>query len=129
MTVRPGDHIAASVTRSSTSYALKVTDSTTAGNSFSTTQACAAATCTDTSAEWVAQRLVNIATGTLFPLINFGAWTLKGATVKAGARSGTISSFPDNEITMVNSGGKVLAQPGPLNSGGNSFKVIWKAGK
>ncbi len=110
-------------------YRLKVTDSTTAGNSFSTTQACAAATCKDTSAEWVAQRLVNTATGTLFPLINFGTWTLTGATVKAGARSGTISSFPGNEITMVNSGGKVLAQPRPLNSGGNSFKVIWKAGK
>ena len=49
--------------------------------------------------------------------------------MKAGAGPGTISSFPDNEITMVNSGGKVLAQPGPLGSSGNSFKVTWKAGK
>ena len=28
---------------------------------------------------------------------------------------------------MVNSSGKALAQPGVLNSAGNSFKVTWKA--
>jgi len=48
--VKPGDKIAASVVRTGTSYALKVTDSTTPANSFTTTQTCAAATCVDSSA-------------------------------------------------------------------------------
>ena len=128
MTVKPGDHIAASVTRSSTSYTLKLTDSTTSGNSLSTTQACALTTCKDTSAEWIAERPAS-STGKLSPLTNFGTWTVTGAAVKAGTTSGTISSFPDNEITMASSSGKILAQPGPLNSTGTSFKVTWKASK
>ena len=53
--VRPGDHITSSVTRSGTKYTLKLTDSTHPAASFSTTQACAAATCVDSSAEWIAE--------------------------------------------------------------------------
>jgi hypothetical protein len=63
----------------------------------------------------------------VYPLSNFGSWTLTGATVKAGTTAGTISTFPDAEITMANSGGKVKAQPGPLNATGKSFKVTWKS--
>jgi hypothetical protein len=123
-TVKPGDHIAASVVKTGTSYALKVTDSTHTANSFSTTQTCAAATCKDTSAEWIAEAPSN-SSGVL-PLAKFSTWTLTAATVKSGTKTGTISTFPDNAITMVN-GTKVLAKPGPLNSKGNSFKVTWKA--
>jgi len=36
-------------------YALTVTDATTSGNNISTTQSCAAATCVDASAEWIAE--------------------------------------------------------------------------
>ena len=43
-----------------------------------------------------------------------------------GTTSGVISSFTDDEITMVNSGGAVKAQPGALNSGGNGFAVTWE---
>ena len=121
-TVKPGDKIAASVVRTSTSYAIKVTDSTTAGNTFSRTKTCA--TCANSSAEWIAEAPSN-ASGVL-PLANFGTWTLKGAAVTAGT-AGTISSFPDSEITMVNSAMKVKAQPGPLNSTGTQFKVTWKS--
>ena len=121
--VKPGDHIAASVIRTGTSYALKVTDSTTPANSFSTTQTCAS--CVNTSAEWIAEAPSN-SSGVL-PLTNFGTWTLKGAKVKNGSTAGTISSFPDSEITMVDSSSKVKAQPGPLNSTGTRFKVTWKA--
>ena len=53
--VRPGDHITSSVTRSGTKYTLKLTDSTHTAASFSTTQTCAAATCVDSSAEWIAE--------------------------------------------------------------------------
>jgi hypothetical protein len=124
-TVRPGDAIAASVVRSSTKYTLKLTDSTHTANSFSTTQTCAAATCKDTSAEWIAEAPSGSAGE--FPLAHFSTWTLTSATVKAGSVSGTISKFPDNEITMEDSSHKVLAQPGALNAAGNSFKVTWKA--
>ena len=123
--VKPGDKIVASVVRTGTKYALKVTDSTTPANSFSNTQTCAATTCVDSSAEWIAEAPSN-SSGVL-PLSNFGTWTLKRATVKAGTKSGTISSFPDSEITMVDSSNKVKAQPGALNATGNQFKVVWKS--
>lgn len=123
-TVKPGDKIAASVVKTGTKYALKVTDSTTSGNSFSTTQTCAAATCKDTSAEWIAEAPSSSAGQ--FPLAKFTTWTLKSATVKGGTKTGKISSFADDEITMVNSSSQVLAQPSALNSTGNSFKVTWK---
>jgi hypothetical protein len=122
-TVKPGDKISASVTRSGTRYTMKVTDSTRPANSFSTTQSCGS--CANTSAEWIAE--APSGQSGQFPLARFGTWTLTGATVKAGSKSGTISTFPDDKITMVNSSGKTLAQPGALNSAGNSFKVTWKA--
>jgi hypothetical protein len=37
-----------------------------------------------------------------------------------------ISSFPYTEITMVDSAGKVEAQPSALNSGGSGFSVTWR---
>jgi hypothetical protein len=40
--------------------------------------------------------------------------------------SGVISSFPDDEITMVDNRGRVKALPGPLNGNGNSFSVTWE---
>lgn len=122
--VRPGDHITSSVTRSGTKYTLKLTDSTDTAASFSTTQTCAAATCVDSNAEWIAEAPTG--SSGIEPLTNFGSWTLTGATVQAGSKSGTIKTFPDQEITMVNNSGRVKAQPGALNSAGNQFKVTWK---
>jgi hypothetical protein len=40
--------------------------------------------------------------------------------------SRVITSFPDDELTMVNNSGAVKAQPGPLNGSGNGFSVTWK---
>jgi hypothetical protein len=122
--VRPGDHITSSVTRSGTKYTLKLTDSTHPAASFSTTQTCGATPkCVDSSAEWIAEAPSN-SSGVL-PLTKFGTWTLTGATVKAGSKSGTIKTFPHQKITMAN-GGHVKAQTGALNSAGNQFKVAWK---
>jgi hypothetical protein len=123
-TVSPGDAIAASVVKTGTKYALKITDSTTPADSFTTTQTCAAATCVDSSAEWIAE--APSGSGGILPLPNFKTWKLTAATVKSGSTSGKISTFPDDEITMVNSSSQVKAQPGPLNSAGNSFTVTWK---
>ncbi len=126
VTVKPGDKISASVVRSGTKYTIKVTDSTTAGNSFTNApQTCS--TCKNSSAEWIGER-PSTSSGTT-PLPKFSTWTVTAATVKAGSKSGTIKTFPDDEITMINNrtAKKVLAKPGPLNSAGNSFKDVWKA--
>jgi len=40
--------------------------------------------------------------------------------------SGTIKSFPDDEITMINARGQIKAQPGPLNSAGTAFGVTFQ---
>jgi hypothetical protein len=117
--VRPGDSISASVVRSGSTYTLKLTDSTHSANSFSTAQTCS--TCANSSAEWIAE--APSSGGRILPLANFGTWTETGATVN----SGVITSFPDDELTMVDNSGAVKAQPGPLNGSGNGFSVTWKS--
>jgi hypothetical protein len=129
-TVKPGDKISASVVKSGTSYALKLTDSTTPANSFSKTETCAATSpCTDGSAEWIAEApCCKAGTQNPLPLSNFGTWSLSGGTVTGSGKAGTISSFPDNEITMLKSPtGPTEAKPSALNAAGNAFKVAWKS--
>ncbi len=121
-TLQPGDSISASVVRSGTSYTLKVTDSTHTANSFSTTQTCSS--CANSSAEWIAE--APSGSSGVYPLSDFGTFTLSGATVSNTSASGVISSFTDDEITMVDNSGRVEAQPGALNSGGNGFSVAWE---
>ncbi len=124
-TVKPGDKITASVVKTGTSYALKVTDSTTTANSFTITKTCAATTCLATSAEWIAE-----APGGPrgeYPLPNFKTWSLTSASTTSGPKTGTISAFPDDEVTMID--GTLtypLASPGALNATGNAFNVTWK---
>ena len=121
-TLAAGDHIAASVVRSGTSYTLKVTDSTHSADSFSTTQTCSG--CANSSAEWIAE--APSGSSGVYPLAHFSTWTASAATVTEGSKSGVISSFTDDEITMVDSAGRVEAQPGALNGSGNGFKVTWE---
>jgi len=121
--VAAGDSISASVVRSGSSYTLKVTDSTHSANSFTTTQTCSG--CANSSAEWIAEAPCCTSSGGILPLANFGTWTENGATVTEGTTSGVISSFTDDEITMIDNSGIVKAQPGSLNGGGNGFSVTW----
>jgi len=116
--VSPGDSISASVVRSGSSYTLKLTDSTHPADSFSTAQTCS--TCANSSAEWIAE--APSSGSRILPLANFGTWTETGATVNAKV----ITSFADDELTMVDNSGTVKAQPGPLNGSGNGFSVTWK---
>lgn len=121
-TAAAGDHISASVVRSGTSYTLSVTDSTHTADSFTTTQSCSS--CVNTSAEWIAE--APSGSGGIEPLAQFSTFTMSNATVTAGSTSGVISSFPDDEITMVDNSGAVKAQPSALNSSGNGFSVTWE---
>jgi hypothetical protein len=117
-----GDSITASVVRSGTSYTLKVTDATHTADSFSTTQTCS--TCVNSSAEWIAE--APSSSSGVEPLANFHSWAESGATVTSGSTAGVISTFPNDEITMINSSSNVKAQPGALNSSGNGFTVTWE---
>jgi hypothetical protein len=120
--VAAGDSISASVVRSGTSYTLKVTDSTHTANSFTKTESCSG--CANSSAEWIAE--APSGSSGPYPLTHFSTWSETSSTVTAGSTSGVISTFTDDEITMVDSSGRVEAQPGALNGSGNAFSVTWK---
>jgi hypothetical protein len=119
--VSPGDSISASVVKSGSRYTLRVTDSTHPANSFTTTQTCSS--CVDSSAEWIAE--APSGSSGVYPLSNFHSWSTSGVSVTSGS-SGVISSFPDDELTMIDSSGAVKAQPGSLNGSGNGFTVTWE---
>jgi hypothetical protein len=123
-TAAAGDHITATVVRTGTSYKLTVTDSTHTADSFSTTQSCSASSCVDSSAEWIAEAPTG--SSGIEPLADFGSWTASNAAVTEGSTAGTISSFTDDEITMIDSAGDVKALPGALNGAGTSFSVTWE---
>jgi Peptidase A4 family len=122
-TLQAGDSITASVVRSGSSYTLNVTDSSRSADSFSTTQSCSG--CANSSAEWIAE--APSGSSGVYPLSNFHSWTESGATVTAGSTSGAISSFTDDEITMINSSGATKALPGVLNGSGDGFSVTWES--
>jgi hypothetical protein len=125
-TVKPGDKIAASVVKVGTKYTMKLTDSTTTANSFSHTVKCGASTCTDGSAEWIAEAPTS--GGSVVSLTDYGTWSVSGATVTGSGKAGTISSFSDDAITMVNgSTGATESSPSALNSKGNAFSTTWKS--
>ena len=119
-----GDAITAAVVRSGTSYKLTVTDATHTANSFSTTQTCSASSCVDSSAEWIAEAPTG--SSGVEPLSNFGTWTASSAAVTEGSTAGSISSFTDDEITMIDSSGATKALPSALNGAGTGFSVAWE---
>jgi len=121
--LRPGDKIAASVTRTGTSYNLALTDSTHPSNSFSVTKTCS--TCQNTSVEWIAERpafSIGIA-----PLANYGTWSLSSASQTAGGKTGTISGYPTNyQIDMVDATSTYpLSLASGLSKAGDAFLTHW----
>jgi Peptidase A4 family len=121
-TLAAGDSITATVTRSGTSYTLKVTDAQHSADSFTTTQTYASGA--NSSAEWIAE--APSSGSSVLPLAKFSTWNDGSSTVTEGSTSGVISSFTDDEITMIDNSGAVKAQPGALNSSGNGFSVTWE---
>ena len=90
------------MTRTGTSYALKLTDSTTSGNNISVTKTCALATCLDTSAEWISER-PSFSTG-IVPQAHYNAFKLTSGAQTSGGKAGTIGSGPGvNAVTMIDS--------------------------
>jgi hypothetical protein len=122
--LRPGDRIAATVSRRGTSYTLALTDATRPADSFSVTKTCALTACLDTSAVWVAERpsfRIGIA-----PLANYSRWTVNGATETASGSAGTISSYPTNyKINMMDATGNYQLSTTSSLVGGKSFATYW----
>jgi len=121
--LRPHDKIAASVTRTGTSYTLAVTDFTHPVNSFSVAKSCT--TCQNISVEWIAERpafSIGIA-----PLANYGTWALSSASQTAGAKTGTISGYPTYyKIDMVDATDTYpLSLASGLSSSGGTFLTHW----
>ena len=123
--LKPGDKITASVTRTGTSYALKLTDSTTSGNNISVTKLCALATCVDTSAEWVSER-PSFGIG-IVPQAHYDAFKLTSGSVTANGKTTTIGAGPGvNAITMVDATAKYNLNTVSALTGGNAFSTTWK---
>jgi len=122
-TVSPGDTIVASVVQSGANYTLSLTDASDSADSFTTTQSCT--DCTNSSAEWIAEAPTSVSSNEIVSLSDFRDWSLSNASVKSGSKAGVISTFPDDQITMVNASGGIEATTENLASGGNQFTVIW----
>lgn len=106
-TVRPGDQITASVTRTGDSYSLKLVDSTTPRNSLSYTATCSPSVCLDESAEWITERPAFGTTTTglfigIVPLAQFRTAQFADATASGGGKTGSIGAFTAVlNITMI----------------------------
>jgi hypothetical protein len=110
---RPGDRISASVTVTAAgsgenNYKLTLTDHTRPQESFSTTQQCAATTCTDSSAEWIVERPAVAppppAPVQILPLADFTRTFFSSAGLVSGGKSSSIQGFRDgsvNDIPMI----------------------------
>jgi hypothetical protein len=125
-TLKPGDKISASVTRSGTKYTLKLTDATTSANSFTTKQTCAASTCPSATAEWISERPAFANVG-IPPLAHYNAFKItKGAQTSKG-KAGTIGSFSTvNKITMVDATDTYNLNDVSSLTRGNSFSTTWQ---
>jgi hypothetical protein len=127
-TVAAGDSISASVTRSGSSYTLKVTDSTHTANSFTHTATCATTTCLDESAEWITERPAYSTTG-IVPEVQFPTVTFSKASETASGKTASISGYTGtvDDITCVDSTDSydIVATSG-LTSGGVGFTNTWE---
>ena len=128
----PGDHVSASVTVTAgasgvNNYKLTLTDHTRPDESFSTTQTCAAATCTDASAEWIVERPATLPPGNapiqILPLADFWKTSFSSGSVVSGGSSSNIQGFKGgtvNDISMIDDTGSYylacVGQPAPPGS-------------
>ena len=128
----PGDHVSASVTvtpgtSGENNYKLTLTDHTRPDESFSTSQTCAAATCTDASAEWIVERPATLPPGNapiqILPLADFWKTSFSSGSVVSGGSSSNIQGFKGgtvNDISMIDDTGSYylacVGQPAPPGS-------------
>jgi hypothetical protein len=116
-TVRPGDHLSASVTTNgSGSFTLTITDSTQGWTNTTTARLNRAKLA---SAEVIAE--APSSSGGVLPLANFGTVSFSGAKANGSLLT---SSTPHLDPITMQSGSTVKAKPGSISNG--SFSVAWK---
>jgi Peptidase A4 family len=116
-TVRPGDHLSASVTTDGSGrFTLTITDST---QGWTNTTNARLKSAKLASAEVIAE--APSSSGGVLPLANFGTVSFSGATVNGSVLT---SSTPHLDAITMQSGSTVKAQPGSMSNG--SFSVAWK---
>ena len=116
-TVKPGDHLSASVTTNgSGQFTLTITDST---QGWSNTTNARLKSAKLASAEVIAE--APSSSGGVLPLANFGTVSFSGASANGALLT---SSTPHIDPITMQSGSTVKAQPGSISSG--SFSVQWK---
>ncbi len=120
--VKAGDSVTAEVKASGSIYRLSLRNNTT-GRSYSTSKIMRSAA--KSSAEWIQEAPSNYLGQTL-PLANYGQVNITGAVATISGKTGPISSFANDPITMVNAVGKAISVPSALGSAGNSFSVSYK---
>jgi Peptidase A4 family len=102
---RPGDRVSASVTVTpgsggNNNYVLKLTDHTRPQESFSVSQSCAAATCLDSSAEWIIERPAVLPDFgvQILPLADFTSTGFTRGNLVAGGASSSIQGFSGGPV-------------------------------
>jgi hypothetical protein len=117
--LKPGDKITATVSRSGTSYKLSVTDATRKSASFSRTKTCVLSSCLDQSVEWIAERPEFSTTG-IAPLADYGSWKVS-SMAESNRSKISVSKF---EIGMLDSTEKyLLSTPSSISHSG--FTTKW----
>jgi hypothetical protein len=116
-TVKPGDHLSASVTTNgSGSFTLTISDST---RGWSRTVTARLKSAKLASAEVIAE--APSSNSGVLPLANFGTVSFTGATANGALLT---SSTPHIDPITMQSGSTVKAQPSSISNG--SFSVAWK---
>ncbi|MGA2588777.1 MAG: G1 family glutamic endopeptidase [Bryobacteraceae bacterium] len=133
LTIKPGDHMSASVVYNGSEFTITIEDVTT-GKSYTKSSTVRGAK--RSSAEWIAEAPCCTSGGGILPLADFGTVLFgEDSTGVSGTNfavdsttSGPIGAFPSiEEITMETSGKVKEATPSGLSGDGTSFSVTWNS--
>jgi hypothetical protein len=133
LTIKPGDHISASVTYSGSEFTITIADETT-GKSYSKSATVSGAK--RSSAEWIAEAPCCTARGGILPLADFGTVLFgEDSTGVGGTNAATDSTTSGNiglsssieQINMARKNGTVEDTTTGLSGDGTSFSVTWNS--
>ena len=117
--VSPGDVINAEVSVAGGTVTITLQDATKGWTQHATQSSSGYAL---SSAEWIAEAP---SSGKVLPLANFGTVNFSNASAVGGGKSGSISDFTSDPLTMVTTPGVTKAAPSGLSSRASAFSVTW----
>jgi hypothetical protein len=116
--VQPGDTMTAEVKDGGGVITLSISD----GNKWTQTVTQSDHGYKLSSAEWIAEAPSG---GGVLPLANFGTVNFSNASATGVGKTGSISAFSFDPMTMVTNSGQTKAAPSALSSAGTAFSVTW----